>query len=123
MPLQAAFCFYSLPALFRSSDRPERHNHTKRGIKMDKEQLITEVAKAGGFSKKNAEKAVTVVLDSILEALKEGQEVQLVGFGKFEVQAREARMGRSRRTGKEVQLPAGKVPVFTAGLMMKKALN
>ncbi|KAA8747548.1 HU family DNA-binding protein [Paenibacillus sp. ClWae2A] len=90
---------------------------------MDKEQLITEVAKAGGFSKKNAEKAVTVVLDSILEALKEGKEVQVVGFGKFEVQKREARTGRSRRTGKEIQLPAGKVPVFTAGLSMKEALN
>jgi nucleoid DNA-binding protein len=90
---------------------------------MDKEQLITEVAKAGGFSKKNAEKAVTVVLDSILEALKEGKEVQLVGFGKFEVQKREARTGRSRKTGKEIQLPAGKVPVFTAGLSMKEALN
>ncbi|MBE7681267.1 MULTISPECIES: HU family DNA-binding protein [Paenibacillus] len=90
---------------------------------MDKEQLIAEVAKAGGFSKKNADKAVTVVLDSILEALKDGQDVQLVGFGKFEVQTREARMGKSRRTGKEIQLPAGKVPVFTAGLMMKKALN
>ncbi|QHW34894.1 HU family DNA-binding protein [Paenibacillus rhizovicinus] len=90
---------------------------------MNKEQLVEEVAKSGGFSKKNAEKAVTCVLDSILQALKDGREVQLVGFGKFEVRYRDARMGRSRATGEEVELPAGKVPVFTAGIAMKQALN
>lgn len=90
---------------------------------MNKEQLVEEVAKNSGFSKKNAEKAVTHVLDSILEALKQGHEVQLVGFGKFEVRYREARVGKSRKTGEEIELPAGKVPVFTAGLAMKEALN
>lgn len=84
---------------------------------------MEQVAKSGGLTKKNAEKAVTFVLDSIFEALRQGQEVQLVGFGKFNVREREARMGRSRKTGKEVELPAGKVPVFTAGLDMKHALN
>ncbi|MBM7566606.1 HU family DNA-binding protein [Paenibacillus sacheonensis] len=90
---------------------------------MNKEQLIADVAKSSGFSKKNAEKAVTSVLDAIFEALKQGEEVQLVGFGKFDVRRREARMGRSRKTGEEVELPAGKVPVFTAGLTLKNALN
>jgi DNA-binding protein HU-beta len=90
---------------------------------MNREQLVEEVAKSSGFTKKNAEKAVTFVLESIFEALKQGQEVQLVGFGKFDVRQREVRMGRSRKTGKEVELPAGKVPVFTAGLDMKQALN
>ncbi|GGG17370.1 HU family DNA-binding protein [Paenibacillus aceti] len=90
---------------------------------MNKEQLIEEVAKSSGFSKKNAEKAVTHVLDSIFEALKQGEEVKLVGFGRFNVRTREARMGRSRKTGERVELPAGKVPVFTAGVTLKKALN
>ncbi|WP_268893086.1 HU family DNA-binding protein [Paenibacillus lutrae] len=92
-------------------------------MQMNKEQLIEEVAKSGGFSKKNAEKAVTHVLDSIFEALKQGKEVQLVGFGRFDVRNREARLGKSRKTGEEVQLPAGKVPIFTAGITLKKALN
>ena len=90
---------------------------------MNREQLVEEVAKSSGFSKKNAEKAVTHVLESIFEALKQGKEVQLDGFWKFDVRNREARMGRSRKTGEEVALPAGKVPVFTAGLIMKEALN
>jgi DNA-binding protein HU-beta len=90
---------------------------------MNKEQLIEEVAKTSGFSKKNAEKAVTHVLDSIFEALEQGKEVQLVGFGRFNVRSREARLGRSRKTGEEVELPAGKVPVFTAGITLKEALN
>ncbi|WP_219838337.1 HU family DNA-binding protein [Paenibacillus sp. R14(2021)] len=90
---------------------------------MNKEQLIEHVAKSSGFSKKNAEKAVTHVLDSIFEALKQGDKVQLVGFGKFDVRNREARMGISRKTGEEVEVPAGKVPVFTAGITLKRALN
>ncbi|MDT2277564.1 HU family DNA-binding protein [Paenibacillus larvae] len=89
---------------------------------MNKEQLVEVVAKSSGFSKENAEKRLTHVLDSIFEALKQGKEVQLVGFGKFDVRSREARMGRNRKTG-EVELPAGKVPVFTAGITLKKALN
>lgn len=90
---------------------------------MNKDQLVEEVAKSSGFSKKNAEKAVDHVLSSIFEALRQGEEVQLVGFGKFDVRSRGARMGRSRKTGEKVELPAGKVPVFTAGLALKKALN
>lgn len=90
---------------------------------MNKEQLIETVAKSSGFSKKNAEKAVTHVLDSIFEALKQGEKVQLMGFGKFDVRDREARMRISRKTGEEVEVPAGKVPVFTAGMTLKNALN
>ncbi|MCS7462129.1 HU family DNA-binding protein [Paenibacillus doosanensis] len=90
---------------------------------MNKDQLVEEVARSSGFSKKNAEKAVTHVLDSIFAALKQGKEVKLVGFGKFDVRSREARRGISSKTGEEVELPAGKVPIFTAGVDLKKALN
>lgn len=90
---------------------------------MNKDQLVAEVAKSSGFSKKNAEKAVNHVLDSIFEALKEGREVRLMGFGRFDIRDREARMGRSRKTREPVELPAGKVPVFTAGIDLKNAIN
>ncbi|MCM3129709.1 MULTISPECIES: HU family DNA-binding protein [unclassified Paenibacillus] len=90
---------------------------------MNNEELIEAVYKSSGFSKKNAEKAVSQVLDSIFEALKQGKEVQLVGFGKFDVRYREARMGKNSKTGEKVLLPAGNVPVFTAGSALKEALN
>ncbi|WP_018750747.1 HU family DNA-binding protein [Paenibacillus sanguinis] len=90
---------------------------------MNKDELVAEVAKSSGFSKKNAEKAVTHVLYSIFEALAEGKEVRLAGFGKFDVRSREARTGTSRKTGEKIEIPAGNVPIFTAGLDLKKALN
>ncbi|MFD2700788.1 HU family DNA-binding protein [Paenibacillus shunpengii] len=90
---------------------------------MNKEQLIEEVYKSSGFSKKNSEKAVTQVLESIFEALKQGKEVELVGFGKFNVRYRKARTGKSSKTGEKVSLPAGNIPVFTAGIALKEALN
>ncbi|MBD2848609.1 HU family DNA-binding protein [Paenibacillus sp. IB182496] len=90
---------------------------------MNKNDLVEEVAKVSGFSKKNAEKAVTHVLESIFDALKHGKEVRLAGFGKFDVQYREARVGRNRKSGEQVELPAGNIPVFTAAVDLKKALN
>ncbi|MBP1156486.1 MULTISPECIES: HU family DNA-binding protein [unclassified Paenibacillus] len=90
---------------------------------MNRDDLIEKVAKSSGFSKKDAEKAVASVLDSIFDALKQGEDVQLNGFGNFDVRDREARIGRSRKTGQEIELPAGKIPVFSAGKALKEALN
>lgn len=90
---------------------------------MNKEELIEKVAKSGGFSKKNAEKAVSCVLESISDALVQSEKVQLPGFGTFDVREREARIGRNSKTGEEVELPAGKVPVFSAGKALKDAMN
>ena len=90
---------------------------------MNKEELIEQVAKTSGFTKKNAEKAVSCVLDSISDALVQSKKVQLTGFGTFDVREREARMGRNSKTGQEIELPAGKVPVFSAGKALKDALN
>lgn len=90
---------------------------------MNKDDLVEEVAKSSGFTKKNADKAVTHVLHSIFEALAEGKEVRLAGFGKFDIRSREARVGTSKKTGEKIEIPAGNVPVFTAGLDLKKALN
>lgn len=90
---------------------------------MNREELVEQVAKTGGFTKKNAEKAVTTVLDSISEALIRNEKVQLVGFGNFSVRDREARKGKHRITGEVVELPADKIPVFAPGKDLKEALN
>lgn len=64
------------------------------------------------LSKKDATKAVDAVFDSILEALKQGDKVQLIGFGNFEVRERAARKGRNPQTGEEIEIAASKVPAF-----------
>ena len=73
---------------------------------MNKTELIAEVAKKCGMSKKDAEKAVTTTFDTITEALSQGDKVQLVGFGGFETKKREARMGRNPKTKEAIEIPA-----------------
>ena len=90
---------------------------------MNKTELIAEVAKKCGMSKKDAEKAVTTTFDTIADALSQGDKVQLVGFGSFEVKSRAARTGRNPRTKEVVEIPASKVPVFKAGKALKDAVQ
>ena len=89
---------------------------------MNKTELIAEVAKMCGMSKKDAEKAVTTTFDTIADALSQGDKVQLVGFGGFETKHREAHMGRNPRTNEPVEIPATTVPVFKAGKALKDAV-
>lgn len=89
---------------------------------MNKGDLVTEVAKVVG-SKKKAEEAVTCVLDTITKTLKKGQNVTLVGFGTFSVGRRKARVGRNPQTGKEIKIPAKKVPKFSPGKALKNAVK
>ena len=89
---------------------------------MNKTELIAEVAKKCGMSKKDAEKAVSATFDTITEVLCAGDKVQLVGFGSFEVKSRAARTGRNPRTKEVVEIPASKVPVFKAGKALKDAV-
>jgi len=89
---------------------------------MNKAQLVDAVAKVV-CSKKEAVAAVDAVLDAITASLKKGQPVTLVGFGTFKVAKRKARTGRNPRTGKEIKIPAKKVPVFKAGSELKKAVK
>ncbi len=86
---------------------------------MNKTELIAEVAKKCGLSKKDAEKSVNATFDTIAEALCGDDKVQLVGFGSFETKKREARMGRNPRTKEVVEIPATTVPVFKAGKALK----
>ena len=90
---------------------------------MNKSELVANVADKAGLSKKDAEKAVMAVFSSIEGALKEGDKVQLIGFGTFEVKERAARKGRNPQTGKAIEIPASKNPVFKAGKTLKDAVN
>lgn len=86
---------------------------------MNKTELIAEIAKKAGLSKKDAEKALNATLDTVSDALAAGDKVQLVGFGGFETKKREARMGRNPKTKEAIQIPASCVPVFKAGKALK----
>ncbi len=87
---------------------------------MNKSDIVEKVAKVVA-TKKEASAAVDEVLNSIKAAMKKGETVTLVGFGTFKVSKRKARKGRNPQTGKEIKIPAKKVPVFKAGTELKKA--
>ena len=89
---------------------------------MNKTELIAAVAEKAGMSKKDSEKAVNAVFESITTALTEGDKVQLVGFGTFEVKERGARVGRNPRTKEEIEIPASRVPAFKVGKALKDAV-
>ena len=90
---------------------------------MNKTELVAVVAEKAGLSKKDSEKAVNAVFDSITSALVAGDKVQLVGFGAFEVREREARVGRNPRTKEEIKIEASRAPAFKAGKALKDAVN
>ncbi len=90
---------------------------------MNKTELVNAVAESSELSKKDATKAVDAVFDSILNALKDGDKVQLIGFGNFEVRERAARKGRNPQTGEEIEISASKVPAFKPGKALKDAVK
>lgn len=89
---------------------------------MNKTELIAEVAEKSGLSKKDAEKALTAVLETVSSAMAAGDKVQLVGFGTFETKCRKARTGRNPKTKEAIEIPASTVPVFKAGKALKDAV-
>lgn len=90
---------------------------------MNKTQLIEAVAAKTELTKKDAEAAVNAAIAAVVEALKEGDKVQLVGFGTFEVKERAARTGRNPQTGEAIEIAASKAPAFSAGKAFKDAIN
>ena len=90
---------------------------------MSKQEFVDKVASETGLSKKDAGAAVDAVLGTIEGELKGGGEVSFTGFGKFHVAQRGAREGRNPRTGETMQIAATKVPRFTAGSGLKKAIK
>ena len=89
---------------------------------MNKAELINAVAKKADLSKKDSEAAINAAIDVIAAALADGDKVQLVGFGAFEVKARAERIGRNPKTKEQISIPASKVPVFKAGKALKDAV-
>ena len=90
---------------------------------MNKTELVAAVAAKAELSKKDAEAAVSAVIDSITDALVDGDKVALISFGTFEVKTRAARKGLNPRTKEEIDIPASKAPAFKAGKAFKDAVN
>ena len=90
---------------------------------MTKVELINAIAEQAGLSKKDADAALKAVVNTITDALKKGEKVQLVGFGTFEVRARGERTGRNPRTKETITIPASKAPAFKAGKALKDAVS
>ncbi|MES5930069.1 DNA-binding protein [Bacillus cereus] len=90
---------------------------------MNKTELVKNVAEKVELSQKDAAVATQAVLDAITNTLANGEKVQLIGFGTFEVRERAARTGRNPQTGEEMQIAAAKVPAFKAGKELKEAVK
>ena len=90
---------------------------------MNKLELISLVSEKTGMSKKDSEKAVKAILDSISEKIAEGEKIQLVGFGTFEVRSRKEHEGRNPLTGEKIKIQALKVPAFKPGKHLKQAVS
>jgi nucleoid DNA-binding protein len=90
---------------------------------MTKAELIGKMAAGAKISKAAAGKALDALVDGVKVSLKKEDKVTLVGFGTFSVSKRKARKGRNPRTGKEIKIPARKVPKFTAGKAFKDAVG
>lgn len=90
---------------------------------MNKSELITAVAAKTGMTQKQTAPVVDSILGAISDALANGDKVQLVGFGTFEVRSRSARTARNPRTGEEIKVAASKAPAFKAGKALKESVN
>ena len=90
---------------------------------MNKAELITSMAEKSQLTKKDAESALKAFIDSVQEALENGDKVQLIGFGTFETRERAAREGRNPRTKETITIPASTVPVFKAGKEFKDRVD
>ena len=90
---------------------------------MNKAQLIDAIVAKSNMSKKDADVALAAVVDSIKDALKAGEKVQLIGFGTISVKERAARTGKNPATGATIQIPACKVPAFAAGKALKDEIQ
>ena len=90
---------------------------------MTKAELVEDVARAAELTKKDAERLVELVFESIIETLNRGEKIELRGFGSFRVRERGARRGRNPKTGAPVDIPAKRVPYFKPGKELKELIN
>ena len=90
---------------------------------MNKTELCAALAAKTGLTKKDAEKFAEALIETITETLQQGDKVQIVGFGTFEVKDRPARKARNPRTGEAIEVAASKAPAFKAGKALKDSVN
>jgi integration host factor subunit beta len=95
----------------------------QRGDGMTKAELVEDVARAAELTKKDAERLVEIVFESIIDTLNQGEKIELRGFGSFRVRERGARRGRNPKTGDPVNIPAKRVPYFKPGKELKELIN
>ncbi|MBW4420899.1 MAG: HU family DNA-binding protein [Myxacorys californica WJT36-NPBG1] len=87
---------------------------------MNKGELVDAIADKANVTKKEADAVLSAIIDTILDTVSTGDKVSLVGFGTFEVRDRQAREGRNPQTGDAIQIPATRVPAFSAGKLFKE---
>jgi DNA-binding protein HU-beta len=97
--------------------------HPSKEEQVTKSEFVDQVADRAGLSKKDAGEAVDAMLETIEGALRRGSEVVFSGFGKFSVSQRSAREGRNPATGERIYIAATRVPKFSAGAALKKAVK
>lgn len=90
---------------------------------MNKAELITAVAEKAAVSKKDADKAISALIDVVVEAVAAGEKIQIGGFGTFEARTRAARVGINPQTKEKISISASKVPGFKAGKVFKNAVK
>ncbi len=87
---------------------------------MNKGELVDAVAERASVTKKQADAVLSAALETIMEAVSSGDKVTLVGFGSFEPRERKAREGRNPKTNEKMEIPATKVPAFSAGKLFRE---
>ncbi len=90
---------------------------------MTKAELVDDVARAAELTKKDAERLVEIVFESVIDTLNQGEKIELRGFGSFRVRERGARRGRNPKSGDPVDIPAKRVPYFKPGKELKELIN
>ncbi|MEG4229170.1 HU family DNA-binding protein [Microcoleus sp. N9_B2] len=91
----------------------------QKELAMNKGELVDAVAEKATVTKKQADAVLSAALEAIMEAVSNGDKVTLVGFGSFESRERKAREGRNPKTGDKMEIPATRVPAFSAGKLFK----
>jgi DNA-binding protein HU-beta len=99
------------------------YSRIKREEAVTKAEFVDRLAAKSGLTKKDAASVVDAFVEVVTDALKKGEDVQFTGFGKFYVQEREARQGINPQTKAKIDIPASKVPKFSAGLGLKSAIK
>jgi len=90
---------------------------------MIKADLINKLAKDMDITKQEAEKGVNIFFNTLKEAIKKGEEIELRGFGSFRIRKRGSRSGRNPRTGEPVRVPSKKVIYFKPSKILKQSIN